>query len=335
VLWTPCPALSDDALSLIAGATPALFDTLDLVAQGAGFYRDEHLNVTTDHVANSGTCAQLVATGKADICSLSVEPVLQGYEKGLHLQIFLARSAQYSYVLAVLPDSPIRSLEDFKGTEIGENSIGSSAEPATESMLAGAGLTKADYAFVPVGAGAQALDALLGKRVAGIAVSLESVVSYEVVGNMTIRFFRHPILKDIPNVAFTATPATIQAKADVLERFCRAIVKAALFTRTNPQAAARLYLQLQVGGGRVTDSALQNTTRQLTLLQGYLPAADPSNKRIGYLAPRDLELYSKILTDYGITQKVVPVAAVLTDQFIPFANDFDHKALIAQAKRAH
>ena len=90
--------------------TPGIFDTLELIADGAGFYKAEHLNVTKNYSANPATAAQLVATGKADVCSLSVEPVLAGYEKGLRLQFFLSRQARYSYVLGVLQDSPIRTL---------------------------------------------------------------------------------------------------------------------------------------------------------------------------------------------------------------------------------
>jgi len=331
---TARPASADDSLTLLAGAAPALYDALDLVALGAGFYKDEHLTIVKDHVANASTCAQLVATGKADICSMSVEPVLTGYAKGLRLQFFLARAAQYAYGLAVLEDSPIHALADFKGKTIGELTIGSSAEPAVQSMLAGAGLKKSDYSFVPVGTGAEALDSFVNKRVDGVAMSLGDIATFETVGNIQVRFFRHPILSNVPNVAYAATPATIAAKSDLLARFCRAIVKAALFMRENPQAAARLYLENQVGGGRVTDAALANTTRQLTLLRDYLPAADPSNPRIGYLPPRGLELYSKLLVDYGIMNQPPPVAAIATDQFIAFANDFDHAAVIALARKA-
>jgi NitT/TauT family transport system substrate-binding protein len=327
------PAAADDSLSVIFGSAPNIFDALDLVAQGAGFFSEEHLNVVRDHVANAPTCAQLVATGKGDVCSMAIEPLLEGYEKGLRLQLFLARSAQYSTVLGVPLDSQIRTLADFKGTNIGEPTIGSAAEVATKSMLAGAGLGKSDYSFLPVGTGASGLNALDNKRVSGLAVAYAEFVGYEVVANRQFRFFRHPLLLDVPNTGYAATPATIQAKGDLLKRYARAIVKAALFIRTSPAAAARLYLQLQVGGGNASGTALQNATRELTLLGDYLPAADPSNKRIGYFPVRGIELYSKVLTDYGITTQIVPGAAVVTDEFIEFANDFDHRAVTALAKR--
>jgi hypothetical protein len=143
-------------------------------------------------------------------------------------------------------------------------------------------------------------------------------------------------LSDIGNVGYAALPATIQTKADVLRRFSRAIVEASLFIRTNPAASARFYLQLQEGGGgKYTPQQLADMTRYITLIQDYLPAADPADKRIGYLSPQGIEVYSKLLTDFGITSQVVPGSAIVTDQFIGFANDFNHQAVIALAKSMH
>ena len=251
------------------------------------------------------------------------------------MQLFLSRQPRYSYVLAVLDGSPIRTLADFKGKDLGENSVGSAAEPAAQSMLAGVGLKKTDYSFVTIGAGAQALEAFIDKRVDGVAFPFTALAQYEVAGHVKIRIFQHPILSDIGNVGYAALPATIQTKADALRRFSRAIVKAALFIHVNPAASARLYLQLQQGGGKYTPQQLADMTRYITLIQDYLPAADPGNKRIGYLSPQGLEVYSKLLTDFGITSRVVPSSAIVTDQFIAFANDFDHQAVIALAKNMH
>jgi NitT/TauT family transport system substrate-binding protein len=329
---TTAPAeAADNTLSIIAGTpTPGIFDTLELIAAGAGFYKEVGITVNKDYASSAATSAQLVASGKADVASLSVEPVLIGYDRGIHLQFFLSRQARYSYVLAVLDDSPIHTLADFKGATLGENNAGSAAEVATASMLAGAGLKPTDYAFIQVGTGASGLNAILTKRVDGAAFPYLELATYQVAEHVHFRFFRHPILKDIGNVGYAAQPATIAAKADVLRRFCRAIVKASLFVRLNPAAAARLYLQ--GSGQKTTPEALANTTAIYRFLQDDFPAADPSSKRICYLSPAGLQLYSSYLMQSGMTKSVVPGAAIATDQFIAYANDFDHRALAAYIK---
>jgi ABC-type nitrate/sulfonate/bicarbonate transport system substrate-binding protein/predicted secreted protein len=324
-------APADDALTVMSGGnTSGIFDVLEFVAGGAGFYNQQHLNVTKEYGGNPGTAAQLVASGKADVASIPVEPVFAGYDKGLRLQFFLARQARHAYVLAVLADSPIRALADFKGSVLAETTVASPGEVLTGSMLAGAGLKKSDYAFQMTGFGPAGLAAITSKRVDGAAFPYLEIVNDEVIGNLQFRTFRHPILKDIPDVGYAASPATIQTKADALQRFSRAIVEAALFVRTNPAAGARLYLQ--GAGQKITPELLLKTTRILTLLEDDFPAADPSNKRIGLLSPKSMDLYGKYLADYGFTRAPVPGSAIATDQFVAFANDFDHAAVVQLAK---
>jgi hypothetical protein len=68
------------------------------------------------------------------------------------------------------------------------------------------------------------------------------------------------------------------------------------------------------------------------LLQGDFPAANPAGKRIGEISPKDMDLYDTYLADYGFTHAAVPGAAVATDQFIAYANDFDHAAVVKLAR---
>jgi ABC-type nitrate/sulfonate/bicarbonate transport system substrate-binding protein len=142
--------------------------------------------------------------------------------------------------------------------------------------------------------------------------------------------FRNPILDSIPNVAFMASPATIASKGDAIARYSRALVEAALFIHYNTQASARFFLQ--AAGQKVTPEAIDTTSREIAYLQSDLPAADPSNMRIGYLDPKGVTLLCRFLYAAGLTSQLVPTPAVSTNQFIAFANDFDHRAVIRFAK---
>ena len=332
MLWTGSPAFADDTLTAVSGSTVnGTFEVLELVAERAGFFKDEHLNVVTQYAGNASVAAQVVAAGKADVCSLNILPILTGYEKGLRLTAFFSRDPHYLSVLAVLDDSPIKTVADFKGATIGEYSAGSAAEIAANSELAGAGLKRGDYSYIPIGAGAQAISAMTSKKVAGVAFPYPELATYQVVANLKFRYFWHPILKDIPNDAYAATPATIQAKGDLLRRMSRATVKAAILIRENPQLAARYFLEGT--GTKVTDDALARQTRLFELLQDQLPAADPASLKIGYLSPLGMTVFAGFAASNGLTSQAVPVSAIITNQFIDYANDFDHRAFIAQVKR--
>jgi ABC-type nitrate/sulfonate/bicarbonate transport system substrate-binding protein len=107
-LGLPRAAAADDTVTMLGGSIAlSLGDALDVVADQAGFYKQQHLNVVIQLVNSPSTAAALVATGKGDVCGISYEAVLQGYEKGLKLQYFFTKAARLSNVLAVLDDSPI------------------------------------------------------------------------------------------------------------------------------------------------------------------------------------------------------------------------------------
>ena len=58
----------------------------------------------------------------------------------------------------------------------------------------------------------------------------------------------------------------------------------------------------------------------------------PTSTTIGEMPLRGTEVLAKFMYDNGVTAQQVPAAAIVTNQFIAYANAFDHKAFIAQAK---
>jgi NitT/TauT family transport system substrate-binding protein len=333
---TPRPALADDALTVIgASEATGFFEILLHVAEHAGFFTAEHLAVTVQYVTVGGSsaAAQLVASGKADVAELATEPLLQGYQKGLRLEGFLSRDPRYQWVLAVLDDSPIKTLADFKGATLGEMSVGSPSETEDVATLGGAGLKRGDWTYLPVGHGATAITAFTSKKVDGASFPYVELASYEVNAHIKFRYFWNPILKDIGDVTFAALPATIASKSDQLQRFCRAIVMASILIRENPPLAARYYLE--GAAVPVTPEHLSNEIQMLSLSQDQLPGIDPTNPKIGEFSLNGLTLYMKYLVATGQMSQVVPASSIVTNQFVGYANDFDHKAFIAQVKKMH
>jgi len=329
--FTARAAYADDTL-VVAAAFPSGIDAVEHVAQEAGLYAAEHLIVDKQYTGGASTCAQLAATGKVDVCATSIEPTIQGYDHGLRLEIFFSRVYAYVYELVALADGPIKTLADFKGQSIGEPNPGASTEIMANHLLAGSGLARADYDYLPVGVGAQALTALTTHKIAGYTITAMDRVSAEAVSHLKFRIFRDPILAGIPNSGFAASPATITLKADVLRRYARANVKAALLIRENPRAAARFALLAEHRPGGVTPEALAAETAQLNALQSILAGADPANPRIGYIPRNGVQIYASFFANSGLTSALVPAAAIVTNQFIAYANDFDKKAWIAQVK---
>jgi len=78
--------------------------------------------------------------------------------------------------------------------------------------------------------------------------------------------------------------------------------------------------------------ALDTETAELIGLQSHLVGTDPRDTRLGETPLASIALYCKLLNDTGWTSTLVPAQAIVTNQFIAYANDFDKKAFIAWAK---
>ena len=326
------PALADDTLSVHLGnKTPPLMNTLNLVAEGAGFYKEEHLKVTTVLVDGYGSTKALehCSNGTGDICPIGIEPLITEEAQNLRLKMFLTRASKFGYVIAVLKDGPIKSLADLRGQNVGVHSItGASAVFATQSSLAGAGLKPNDYKLVAIGIDDEALAAFTSGKVAAAALPLYELIPYMVSGTK-MRIFHHSTLGAFPNAGYAASPETIATKGKALSHFSRAIVKASLLIRYNPSAAARALLVAD--GKPFTDEDLRKKTADLTAWEDDLPASDPTSRRIGGFSIAGMQRYSELLAQGGVSKTPVPAADVVTVQFIKFANDFDRKAFKKRA----
>ncbi len=331
------PALADDPLIVSGNSSPqSIYAVVDDTALYGGFFKEEHLDVTIVYKNRPGQVAtalagsQAVAGGAADVATTTLEPVLTNYGSGLRLQAFFSRDPSYEFVLAVLADSPIRTLADFRGARIGEITAHGTSEILT-AALAGAGVGRNEFTYVPIGQGDSAIAALQSKKVDGAAFPFVELASYEVKAHLTFRYLWDPLTRDIGDAMYSATPATIAAKPELLTRFARAIVKAAIVVRENPRVAARYFLQ---GAGiPVTAQNLADETALLNLIQDQLPGVDPLSTTIGFIPPRGIDVYGKYLFDNGVIPQVIPASTLITNRFIAGANDFDHKAFIARAKQ--
>jgi ABC-type nitrate/sulfonate/bicarbonate transport system substrate-binding protein len=185
-------ARADDPFVLIGGSNPGTyFEVLDDVALYAGFFKEQHLDLqvryktTVPGAANAFDTAQLGATA-GDATTTMLEPVILGRTPGL--VAFMSRDPQIENVLAVLDDSPIRTLADFKGAKIGELTAGGPGE-VLAATLEGAGLQRSDFSFVATGFGTAAISALTSKKVDAFDAPYVELASYEVTAHSSSATF--------------------------------------------------------------------------------------------------------------------------------------------------
>ena len=180
-----------------------------------------------------------------------------------------------------------------------------------------------------VGKDNDAIDALVSGKVDAAALPYYEFIPFIVAGRK-LRIFPHPALQDVTNSGYASAPAVLAAKRDVVTRFSRAIVKSCLLIRYNPKAAARAILIAL--GAPYTDADLAHKTAELNAWQAYLPASDPDSHSIGALGAAGVQDYIALMTRAGVVSNPPSAAAVITDEFVAAANDFDRAAFEKYAK---
>jgi hypothetical protein len=90
---------------------------------------------------------------------------------------------------------------------------------------------------------------------------------------------------------------------------------------------------LTARGDAFTEDDVKTVAAELAVWDPDLPAGDPASRTIGALSLTGLQPYIQLLTDVGVTKTAIPASEVVTDQFIDFANAFDHATIDALSKQ--
>lgn len=327
-------ARAENLIVQIGSQVPSLSALQFYVADKAGFFAEEKLSVEVRYTANAPTATQIVAAGNADIGMMTNEPIIQGHAKGVRAKMFFVHQAPLNYYVGIPENSPIRTVADLKGKNIGVSNLGSAAVPVLRSMMrtvnAEAGR---DYTLVPVGVLDQALAALRTDRVAAVAMWESQFAAFHRIG-FRMRYLRHPTLADFGNTGFFASEQAIKTKGEALCGMGRSVLKAMVFTRENPTAALQIYWQVNPAARAGSDEAaiLESGKREIEyMMEGYRPYKD-GQKDFGRVDRAGFERYMQMFKDEGLLAEVPPMEDLVTDQFIECSNKIDPVAVRKKAR---
>jgi NitT/TauT family transport system substrate-binding protein len=333
-LATAPAAMAETHLTMQAGSSaPSAVYIPVYIAQQAGFFKQEGLDVQMRYGNGGPLAAQLAANGDADIAHIVFDPIILGYNKGLHGKFFYQTYTKMMYYLAVLPGSPIKSGTDLRGKKVGVFNVGSAAVYVTKSMAKLGGVSPDDVTIVPVGVGPQALAALTTGRVDALALWDAVYATYEAAGHH-LRYIYHPTLKNDGNGGFFASDATIAKKAEALQGFSRAIAKATVFLIANPEAAARIYWKVNPSAkiGSNEAEALKHTATELKFVGETFDVSKRPGHQFGALIQGQVQAHINFFKESGRLKGNVTVDDIATDRFVKGTNDFDVAKVQAFAK---
>jgi NitT/TauT family transport system substrate-binding protein len=235
------------------------------VALVKGYFKEEGLNITgLISSAGGGTSLRNVLNG-GGVPYGEVNPgvVVSAILAGADLRIISDNVLTVAeFVWAVKPDSPIKTVKDFKGKKIGYTNPRSTSQALDLMLLQTAGLKESDAELVKTGGfgeGIAALDAGL-IDVAAITEPLWSKVKHKYRAVVVAS----EVLPPLDNVVGVTTVEMAEKKGDFLRAVIRARRKAVKFMIANPDEAAEIVAKQYNIDLDVAKSAVRNLTQSTT-----------------------------------------------------------------------
>jgi NitT/TauT family transport system substrate-binding protein len=301
------------------------------VVEAEGFYEEEGLKVTTNLFPSATQAAQQVAGGGADLGLMTVEPVAIGHDKDLNLAYFSSYWAKWIYSLEVPDGSAVKSIADLKGKKIGVSAVASSGATFARTAMQLNGMSQDAASLVPIGAGAQQINAIKSGQVDALALW---DIQYQLVKNAGVTLTPLPVKEtaDAWGGGFATTRKNLEAKKDVLERFGRAVAKAFVFAKANPEAAIRDLWKLypETRGSDPEEKALADGIK---VLEVRLDGQGFDDKTLGRIDEAAFTRSLDFMASAGLIKKF-PAKEIYTDEMLKAFNDFAYDDIRKRAESA-
>lgn len=234
------------------------------VALEKGYFKAEGIDVSGIITsAGGGTSLRNMLAGGVPYGEVNPAVVISAIQQGADLKIISDNVWTVAeFVWAVKPDSPIKTIKDFKGAKIGYTNPRSTSQGLAMLLIKEAGLQPTDAELVRTGGfgeGVAALDTGL-ITVAPLAEPVWSKFKdkYRAVATAS------ETLPALDNVVGVTTANMAAEKGDFIRAVIRARRKAVEFMHENPDAAAELIIKHYNIELPVAKSAVNNLTKSKT-----------------------------------------------------------------------
>lgn len=317
----------------VGNPAPSVVSLQMYVAQQAGFFAEDGVEVDIRYSSGAPQALQLVAAGQADIALGTIEPLISGYEKGVRGKAFIRLTNKMIYYVAVPAESPIRKAEDLKGAKVGVANLGGAAVAMTRAILRSANAQPGSDTLLPVGIGEQAMTALRTNKVQALGLWSNAYYTLERNGNK-FRYFTHPTLGNYGNVVMMTSDGTLSAKKKQLCGFSRAIAKASLFIVENPSAALRMYWTAVPSAkvGTTEADAIRNGMVELVPQIQEFDIGFPPKAKYGVFDESALAEYVGLLKEQGLTSATPAPSDLVTGAMEACMNGFNNTEVRAKAR---
>lgn len=303
-------------------------------ASRLGYFAEEGLDVKIHNIAGSTSVVQTVLSGRIDIGAPTPEPAFKSMSQGEKLVLVYNYLRRPVGSVAVLEQSSIKTLADLRGKKIGAQSLASGNILLTNGLLTKVGVdpTK-EVTYLSVGIGAQALQALRSGHVEALVLFDSLYAQMEMMG-AKLRYIYGEGQEKLFSTTFVAKQETIDKSPAVVAGFGRAVAKATVFARENPEACVRMMWQ-EFPTSRIAGmpEAEQLANDKAIIVKRMEVLSPGSGEQWGQYSADSIATWANFVLEGGvIDKKLEKLDATYTNRFVPDFNKFDEKLVVKQAK---
>jgi NitT/TauT family transport system substrate-binding protein len=210
-----------------------------VVAQQAGFFKDEGLNVHSVTIASGGTLMVAILTsGHADLVVSGVAAIMRAIDRGAPVTVVAGFQNKIDF--ALIGSKEVTRLEDLRGKTIGVTSAGSFSEFAVLEALRRRGFARdKDYKLLAAGSTFLRIGALKGGKVDAIPLSSGERHTLEDEGYPVLLEIGK-VVPEIPLAVLVAARQFAVKEPDLVVGFIRSLGKSMQLIKNNGDKAIQL-----------------------------------------------------------------------------------------------
>ena len=313
----------DDVTVILPRSAECLDDVDFIVADEIGYFEENGISIHFEEATGTSDM-MMVVMGQGEVCFPDPMVMMLGKDGGLDVKAFYQRDNIAENCLVVNSDSDIRELKDIAGHSVAL--IDASMQLCIDPVLLAIGVDPATVEYV-VGGGSCAQMVVSGK--ADAAFSWEKGYQLWQAQGLDVRPLKFSDFVEMVGNPLVTSNELIQSNPDLLKRFCRALAQAEYWVMCNPDAAAEIVMNRFPSIDISHEDAVKVIDAAILL---WTSAAGYDEYGFGYVGEAAWENTIRYSKASGAVTGDYTYADVYTNEFVSYANDFDHDKVKADAE---
>ncbi|MFC5381213.1 ABC transporter substrate-binding protein [Aquipuribacter nitratireducens] len=302
-----------------------------LAADNLGYYDELGLDVEFVATGGSGDAMEQIVAGNADAGNPSAPAFGEAALVGLDVVNMFTYSSGAIFGIFVPQDGGITDIAGLDGANIGISEPGGGEVAFLEAALRAEGIDPiTDVQLIPIGdGGPETLAALDNGSVDAYSTAYNDIFALQTAG-YDLLDLTPDIYNTFPARGIITTPAVLEEKPDAMADFARGTAMGMYFCLENTEACRDMMRgAIPAAFEENADGVSQGDLRfELSLQQ-----VDPADlERIGAHDVEGTQEFLDLIQSTSDDYQDVEAEAVLNDEFVDYANDFDRERVAQDAQ---